>query len=70
MKSGLLLTASWPALTGLTEPVDSAQMWRDHDIIVPANADTGWMRVSCACFTLPEELERLVDLLRERQPAA
>jgi selenocysteine lyase/cysteine desulfurase len=55
--------------SGLTEPVDSPQMWRDHDIIVPANADTGWMRVSCACFTLPEELDRLVGLLRERQPA-
>ena len=55
-------------VSGLTEPDVGSRLWREHGIVVSSNAANSWVRVSAACFTLPEELERLVELLSQWQP--
>jgi selenocysteine lyase/cysteine desulfurase len=55
---------------GLTEPEVAKRLWSEHNTIVSSNAQNGWMRVSAACFTLREELDHLVEILRKYEPAA
>ena len=55
--------------TGLKPPDPGRRLWREHQIIV-ASRQRGdqWLRVSAACFTLEEELRRLVDVLSQWPP--
>jgi selenocysteine lyase/cysteine desulfurase len=56
--------------TGLTETDITERLWREHRIIVPHNPETHWTRLSVACFTTREELERVLELFRDWQPSA
>jgi len=54
--------------TGLTEPDAGGRLWREHNIITHYNPENHWMRLSVACFTTREELERVLEVLRAWQP--
>jgi len=45
-------------------PPDLGQrLWQEHRILVSHNPDRRWMRLSINAYVLPEELERLVELI-------
>jgi selenocysteine lyase/cysteine desulfurase len=50
-------------MPGLGEEHLGERLWKEHRIILPYNLQERWTRVSVACFTRWEELERLVNLL-------
>ena len=55
--------------TGLTEPDIEGYLWREHRMITRHNPETRWARLSIACFTTRQELERVIEILRQWQPS-
>jgi len=45
-------------------------LWQEHRIMVGHNAERCWLRLSLAYFTLPEEVDRLLELLEKRASSA
>lgn len=52
-------------------PADLGErLWREHRILVSHNPDKRWMRLSVNAYVLPEELDRLVELLHRYSPGS
>ncbi len=48
-----------------TGPADLGQrLWKEHRILVSHNPDRRWIRLAVNAYVLPEELDRLVEVLR------
>ncbi len=59
------LSSGLVAFTHTIPDEPGKRLWQEHRILVGSNDERRWMRLSINAYTLPEELDRLLEVLRQ-----